>query len=86
MPEHLPLPAGAAEQLVDQPVGQPLPHLGRQLADRQTRPEAIERVLDQLLRELAPGRQTPRDGRAAGISLRSPPGLAPLNAGVAQLF
>ncbi|MCA1678939.1 MAG: hypothetical protein LC777_08355 [Actinobacteria bacterium] len=85
-PDHLLLATRAAQQLVDQPVAQPLAHLGRQLADRQARPHPIKRVLDELLGELPaqpPGRHTPRRKRAAVIELRSPSRLAPLDDGAA---
>jgi hypothetical protein len=77
-PEDLSLTAPAREQPVDQPIGQLLTSLLRQLARRKARPDPLQGLLRQLTRErpAAPGGR-----RAAGISLRSPSGLAPRNVG-----
>ena len=75
----------AGQEFVDHRVGQLLTERLRQLADRQTRPGPVKRLINDLPRELAPrppsGKGTPRAGRAASGPLRSPSGLPTLPAG-----
>src|SRR5207249_3621237 len=74
--------APARQQLVDQPVGQLLAQLVGQLLDRHAalaQPSARERLLDDVVAQLAPARAG--RGRVAGVELRSPSGLAALNVG-----
>jgi hypothetical protein len=76
-PDDLLLAAGALKQLVDQLVREPLAGLGRQPLDRQpalAQPGPRQGPLDQLSRQ-------PVGAGTAGVSPRSPYGLAPLAAG-----
>ena len=61
--EDLRLAAPAGEQLVDQPVGELLAQLLRQLTDRQPGPDTVKRLVKQLLAQLAPAPAGTRRGR-----------------------